>query len=342
MKTPEPIRHPYGFVRRSAIAFCAVAVIAAPLWAANPLPIVNAGFEQPAVVNEGSTGPAPTGWSPSEGATVNVLNPSPSDLSAEAPEGFNVVIVTSSALETGLSQTLASPMQADANYLLRVKVANTLFTTGFPGYRVQLVADGTVLAEDDNSQVIAEDTVVTSTVNYTYNAGLHAGLVGKPLQIRLLSKGLVAGQEVAFDDVTLSVTLASPIANAGGPYTVPFGGSLSLNGSGSLPSDGQTITTHEWDLDNDGDFDEGITGASPATINYATLTAAPPAGFGMIEGVNTIKVLKCKAEELQVYMPLVAGLHAILFEGRTLDQIIDMLMRGEPKTDVDFISTDGF
>lgn len=60
------------------------------------------------------------------------------------------------------------------------------------------------------------------------------------------------------------------------------------------------------------------------------------------EGVNTIKVLKVKAEELQVYMPLVAGLHAILFEGRTLDQVIALLMRGEPKTDVDFISTDGF
>ena len=60
------------------------------------------------------------------------------------------------------------------------------------------------------------------------------------------------------------------------------------------------------------------------------------------EGVNTIKVLKTKAEELQVYMPLVAGLHAILFEGRTLEQVIALLMRGEPKTDVDFISTDGF
>jgi glycerol-3-phosphate dehydrogenase (NAD(P)+) len=60
------------------------------------------------------------------------------------------------------------------------------------------------------------------------------------------------------------------------------------------------------------------------------------------EGVNTIKVLKAKAEDLQVYMPLVAGLHAILFEGRTLDQVIGALMRGEPKTDVDFISTSGF
>ena len=60
------------------------------------------------------------------------------------------------------------------------------------------------------------------------------------------------------------------------------------------------------------------------------------------EGVNTLKVLKAKAQEVQVYMPLVAGLHAILFEGRTLNQVIELLMRGEPKTDVDFISTSGF
>lgn len=60
------------------------------------------------------------------------------------------------------------------------------------------------------------------------------------------------------------------------------------------------------------------------------------------EGVNTLKVLKAKSQELDVYMPLVAGLYAILFEGRTLEQIIGGLMSGEPKTDVDFISIDGF
>jgi len=60
------------------------------------------------------------------------------------------------------------------------------------------------------------------------------------------------------------------------------------------------------------------------------------------EGVNTLKVLKAKSDELQVYMPLVAGLHAILFEGRTLAQVIEALMRAEPKTDVDFISSTGF
>jgi len=53
------------------------------------------------------------------------------------------------------------------------------------------------------------------------------------------------------------------------------------------------------------------------------------------EGVNTLKVLKEKADELGVYMPLVNGLYAILFQGRSLGQVIEALMGGEPKTDVD-------
>lgn len=60
------------------------------------------------------------------------------------------------------------------------------------------------------------------------------------------------------------------------------------------------------------------------------------------EGVNTLKVLKAKAQDLDVYMPLVTGLHAILFEGRTLAQVIERLMRADAKTDVDFISSADF
>ena len=198
--------------------------------------------------------------------------------------------MVSTGTENGLSQTLGTPFQADASYTLTVKVANTKFTSGFPGYRVQLVANGTVLAEDDNSQSIAEDSLVTRTVNYSYNAALHSGLVGQPLEIRLLSKGLASSEEVAFDDVQLSATLANPSANPGGPYSVDHGGTLSLNGSGSLPSDGQTLTAYAWDLDNDGDFDENVTGATPSAISHATLIAAPPSGYGMDIGANTIRL----------------------------------------------------
>ena len=94
-----------------------------------------------------------------------------------------------------------------------------------------------------------------------------------------------------------------------------------------------------------------VTCSSPKSRNYQvgfalgeglSLQEAVDRLGEVAEGVNTIRVLKAKAEELQVYMPLVAGLHAILFEGRTLDQVIQALMRAEPKTDVDFISATDF
>ena len=94
-----------------------------------------------------------------------------------------------------------------------------------------------------------------------------------------------------------------------------------------------------------------VTCSSPKSRNYQvgfalgeglSLEEAVTRLGEVAEGVNTLKVLKARAQELQVYMPLVAGLHAILFEGRTLNQVIELLMRGEPKTDVDFISTSGF
>ncbi len=54
------------------------------------------------------------------------------------------------------------------------------------------------------------------------------------------------------------------------------------------------------------------------------------------EGVNTLRVLKQKSEEEGVYMPLVAGLYAVLFEGKPLAQVIGAMMTAEQKDDVEF------
>ena len=62
-------------------------------------------------------------------------------------------------------------------------------------------------------------------------------------------------------------------------------GSLTLDGSGSLPSDGATITAWEWDLDNDGSFGD-ITGANPTPITNADLQLI----YGMSIGANTIQL----------------------------------------------------
>jgi glycerol-3-phosphate dehydrogenase (NAD(P)+) len=89
-----------------------------------------------------------------------------------------------------------------------------------------------------------------------------------------------------------------------------------------------------------------VTCSSPKSRNYQvgyalgeglTLDEAVSRLGEVAEGVNTLKVLKAKSEEIGVYMPLVAGLHAIIFEGYTLGQIVEGLMSAEPKTDVDFL-----
>lgn len=55
------------------------------------------------------------------------------------------------------------------------------------------------------------------------------------------------------------------------------------------------------------------------------------------EGVNTLRQVKQKADEAGVYMPLVSGLHAILFEGKKIADVARGLMLGENNFDVDYL-----
>jgi glycerol-3-phosphate dehydrogenase (NAD(P)+) len=54
------------------------------------------------------------------------------------------------------------------------------------------------------------------------------------------------------------------------------------------------------------------------------------------EGVNTLKQVKEKADELGVYMPLASGLYQIVYEQRPLSQVISALMLGEGALDVEY------
>ncbi len=55
-----------------------------------------------------------------------------------------------------------------------------------------------------------------------------------------------------------------------------------------------------------------------------------------VEGLNTVKLVKQKADELGVYMPLVSGLYAVLYQQRSLADAASMLMQGEQNTDVEY------
>ena len=90
------------------------------------------------------------------------------------------------------------------------------------------------------------------------------------------------------DDTTWAFTtiLANPIPNSGGPYLVPVGGSVSLNGS-AIPSTGATIAPsgYSWDLNRDNVFGE-VTGATPVAMTDTFLMST----YGMVLGQNAIKL----------------------------------------------------
>lgn len=55
----------------------------------------------------------------------------------------------------------------------------------------------------------------------------------------------------------------------------------------------------------------------------------------VVEGINTLKTVHAKAEAMDVYMPLVQGLYAIVFEGQNIRRVVTRLMTGELSYDVD-------
>jgi hypothetical protein len=210
-------------------------------WPYSSASIVNAGFEAPALPDGERS--IPSGWSLA-GGEIWVVNPGPpsSDYPAYggiAPEGENIGVAGSDGDEGGLRQVLIETLAAETTYELIVEVGrNKIYD--WVGYKVQLLAGGTVLAEDDNSLAIAKDTFETSTVTYN-STGVDTSLVGAPLEIRLLgvSDGLTA-VEVNFDDVRLT---ADPPFSPPGAQTV----TLTVSVHDAVNSDEDTMTIDVYD-----------------------------------------------------------------------------------------------
>jgi len=73
--------------------------------------------------------------------------------------------------------------------------------------------------------------------------------------------GTLTGNKFWDEKPEVIVINRPPVAEAGGPYSCNAGGSITYDGSGSYdPDTGDSIVRYEWDLDNDGTYDEtGVT-----------------------------------------------------------------------------------
>lgn len=92
-----------------------------------------------------------------------------------------------------------------------------------------------------------------------------------------------------------------------------------------------------------------VTCGSPLSRNYQigfslgqglTLNEAVQKLGRLAEGINTIRTVKHKADELEIYMPIVNGLYNILFEQKPVEQVINEIMMGEQPSDVEFVTGD--
>lgn len=65
---------------------------------------------------------------------------------------------------------------------------------------------------------------------------------------------------------------------------------------------------------------------------------AAVADLGQVaEGIHTLQLVKDKAEEMEIYMPLVRGLHEILYSKATIQDVIKGLMTAAQNSDVEFV-----
>ena len=214
----------------------------APLASAQQIAVTNPSFEADPITPGAFFVLQPDGWATYDPLgivdqalnAVGVIRPAPGleYFPGGVTDGEHAAIVYLGGEQNGaagLQQTLAATLQPDTRYTLRVDVGNIASGTslpgssggpdvffdldGFPGYRIELLAGGSVLAADANSlaALIPEGAFSTATVQFD-SIGVPA-LLGQPLAIRLINLDLpgtaqAPGIEVDFDNVRL---LATPV-----------------------------------------------------------------------------------------------------------------------------------
>lgn len=56
------------------------------------------------------------------------------------------------------------------------------------------------------------------------------------------------------------------------------------------------------------------------------------------EGINTTRIVKEAADEMDVYMPLANALYSLMFEGKPVNEVLERLMLAEQARDVEFVA----
>lgn len=192
---------------------------------------------------------------------------------------------------------------------------------------VQQMQTGTVVASDhaelcDRVQaILCSDSFRVYTNRDKYGVELGGALKNIYAIIAGMAVAVGAGQNTQAMLLTRSLAEMGRFAQTMGADPMTF---LGLAGVGDL------ILTCGSDLSRNYRVGFGI--------GRGKDLAAVVAELGQVaEGVNTVKVVKKKADELGIYMPLASGLHAVLFEQCAISEVVKTLMLGEQASDIDYL-----
>lgn len=263
-----------------------VLCIAGIVVCAQPIPIVNSGFESNIIGQGAFSVLVPQGWSifdpnviiTQNANSVGVIRPDvpQSFFPTGAPEGVNAALVFLAGAQNavaGLRQTLTNILQANSRYRCSVQIGNIASGTslpgsadggnvfynlnGFPGYRIDVLAGATVVGSDSNSIGAMIPEGEWRQARFYFDTSPAPAQLGQPLGIRLVNLKFpgptnAPNIEVDFDDVRLSAGL------------IPVAATLSISLSGTQPTlaiTGTTGATYRLEFSS----------ALPAT-NWTTLT----------------------------------------------------------------------
>jgi len=186
---------------------------------------------------------------------------------------------------------------------------------------------GSVVASDDDSVIrCVQDTLRSETFRVYANRDRYGvELAGALKNIYAIVCGMAAalgaGQNTQAMLITRSLAEMGRFASLLGANPMTF---LGLAGVGDL------ILTCTSDLSRNYRLGFALGQGKPLDEVVASLGQ-------VAEGVNTLKQVKQKADELGVYMPLVTGLYGILFESKKISDVARGLMLGEHNYDVDYL-----
>jgi glycerol-3-phosphate dehydrogenase (NAD(P)+) len=192
---------------------------------------------------------------------------------------------------------------------------------------VQHQQTGTVIASEDESVVqCVQKTLRSETFRVYANRDRYGVELGGALKniyaiVCGMAAALGAGQNTQAMLLTRSLAEMGRLANSLGADPMTF---LGLAGVGDL------ILTCTSNLSRN--YRVGYQLGQGKSLDEVVN------GLGQVaEGINTLRQVKQKADELKVYMPLVSGLYGVLFENQQIADVARGLMLGDNNFDVEYI-----